>query len=399
MRRLTVVPIILISFIAVACTATGGLFPLPGGITGPTVTITSPQNGAAFAVGVAVPVVVTAIDTTAVSRLDLAADGIVVDTYTTPIPTGQQSIAAQLTWTGATEGAHALTVTAYHPDGTASAPATVNIVVGGSRLSPTPTASEPPASEVPASEPPASEQPTQEPSPSPSPTPQPIVIDLTPTSADVKAIANPDGSTSVEVAIVIGNDGTDPSPSFQATVTCQGAIKTLNFHSVGAGSERSAQVIFGPTDKGTLAPSRVWVDPGKHVHEIDRSNNTLRITDPLCTPKPPDIDLRLADAQVVGVTNPDGTSYKEVSVLIKNEGTDPSGSFEVEAVCQGADKSVTVHNVAPGAYKSVGIKFLPTDTGSDANARVLIDPTNQVKETDETNNNAAITDPQCAPGP
>jgi CARDB/Bacterial Ig domain len=384
LRRLTLVPLTLISLIAVACTATGGLIPIPGGITGPTVTIASPVSGATFAVGSTIPVVVTAIDTTGISRLDLAADEIVVDTYTTPVPTGQQAVAAQLSWAGATEGTHSLSVTAYRPDGTAGAPATVTITVGTGQAS-TPPATIPPASAEP------SAQPTEAPSPSPSPTPKPIVIDLTPTSAVVTAINNPDGSTSVDVAIVIGNDGSDPSPSFQATVTCQGALKTLNFHSVGAGSERSAHVTFGPSDKGTLSPSRVWVDPGKRVHEVDRSNNTLRITDPLCTPKPPDVDLRLADVQVIGVGNPDGSTYNEVSVLIKNEGTDPSGPFSVEAVCQGADKTQSVKNAPPGEYITVDVKFKPTDTGSDPNPRAIIDPNNKVKETDETNNASAIS--------
>jgi subtilase family serine protease len=393
MRRLTIIPIVLISLVAVACSATGGLLPIPGGITGPTVTITSPTEDSGFAVGIPIQVVVTAVDTTGISRLDLAADGVVVDSYTTPIPTGQQSIAAQLTWSGATEGNHALTVTAYRPDGTASAPATVDVVVGASRQT-TPPATEPPASEAP-----ATETPTEEPSPSSTPTQRPLMIDLTPTSADVKAITNPDGSTSAEVSIVIGNDGQDPSPSFQATVTCQGAIKTLTFHSVAAGSERSAQVIFGPSDKGSLSPSRVWVDPGKHVHEVDRTNNTLRITDPLCAPKPPDIDLRLAQAQAVGVTNPDGSTEVDVEVLIKNEGTDPSGSFQLAATCQGVTKVRKVGSVGPGEYKSASIAFTPADKGTDPNSGAVIDPNNQIKETDETNNSATITDPQCAPAP
>jgi subtilase family serine protease len=385
LRRLTIVPIVLISLFAVACTATGGLIPIPGGLTGPTVTITSPQNGATFAVGSTVPVVVTALDTTGVSRLDLAADGIVVASFTTPIPTGQPTVAAQLNWNGATEGTHALTVTAYRPDGTAGTPASVTVTVGAGQ------ATTPPATEPPATEPPATEAPTEAPSPSPSPTPKPLVIDLTPTSAQVTAIHNPDGSTSLDVAIVIGNDGSDPSPSFQATVTCQGATKTLNFHSVGAGSERSAHVTFGPGDTGTKLPSRVWVDPGKHVREVDRSNNTLRITDPLCIPTPPDVDLRLADVQVVGVTNPDGSTYNMVSVLIKNEGTDDSGPFVVEAVCQGADKTQAANNAPAGEYITVSVKFKPTDTGTDPNPRAIIDPQNHVKETDETNNASAIS--------
>jgi len=143
----------------------------------------------------------------------------------------------------------------------------------------------------------------------------------------------------------------------------------------------------------------VWVDPGKHVREVDRSNNTLRITDPLCAPKPPDIDLRLATAQVLAITNPDGSTEVDIEVLIKNEGTDPSGAFQLAATCQGVTKVKRVGSVGPGEYTSLDVAFAPDDKGSDPSSGALIDPNDKIKETDELNNGADITDPQCAPAP
>jgi subtilase family serine protease len=88
-----------------------------------------------------------------------------------------------------------------------------------------------------------------------------------------------------------------------------------------------------------------------------------------------------------------------VSMLIKNEGTDSSGAFQVSVTCQGTTKLHKVRSIPGGTYKAVDVDFAPTDTGTDPNANVKVDPNNQVKETDETNNDFTITDQQCAPAP
>src|SRR5687767_12199797 len=112
--------------LAVACTSAPPLaVPItPAPIAGlPTISVSSPVNGAVLPLGVPIAVVATATDTAGVSRIDLAADGVVVDSYSTPGSVGQPTVAAQLNWTPAVAGAHALTAIAYRPDGTASAPA------------------------------------------------------------------------------------------------------------------------------------------------------------------------------------------------------------------------------------------------------------------------------------
>jgi hypothetical protein len=148
------------------------------------VSIDAPTAGAVVPVGVPVTVSVSAVDPLAVNRIDLAVNGQLAGTFTTPDPAGQTSLTAQLLWTPAVAGAHTLAVTGFRPDGTPSQPVVIAVsAVGGTAaasldlpsaapLSPSPVA--PPSSA-------ASAAPTQSPSaprtPRPgrkTPTPRPV---------------------------------------------------------------------------------------------------------------------------------------------------------------------------------------------------------------------------------
>lgn len=399
MRTRSVVPFILICVLAAACTSAAPFLGLlPGnsaGTGGAAVVISSPTPGASLPAGAPVAVVATATDVTGVARVDLAADGVVVDSFTSPQPTGQPTLSVELHWTPSQPGAHTLVVTAYEADGTAAQPASVAVTVFGE-------AGPSEASASPIASPTAEPTPTQKPTPRPTaaPTPKPADIDLRLATVQVVGVTQPDGSTSLDVQMQIKNEGTDPSGTFQVSATCQGTTKFATVHGIAPGTYRAADVTFAPTDTGTdpRTPKAV-VDPGRHIRETNELNNALTIDDPLCAAKPPDIDLRLATVQLVGITNPDGSAALDVSMLIKNEGTDPSGAFQVSVTCQGTTKLRKVRSIPGGTYKAVDVDFAPTDTGTDPNANVKVDPNNQVKEIDETNNDFTITDPQCAPAP
>lgn len=91
------------------------------------VSIDAPAPGAIVPVGVPVTVSVSAADPLAVNRIDLAVNGLVAGTFTTPDPAGQTSLTAQLLWTPAVAGGHVLAVTAFRPDGTSSQPVVIAV--------------------------------------------------------------------------------------------------------------------------------------------------------------------------------------------------------------------------------------------------------------------------------
>ncbi|MDD2898591.1 MAG: Ig-like domain-containing protein [Desulfuromonadaceae bacterium] len=88
----------------------------------PTVSITSPVNGALFASGAAIPIsadAATALAGSTISKVEFFADGTLIGTATTP-PYG-------INWIGAADGAHTLTAKATDSNGWATTSASVSI--------------------------------------------------------------------------------------------------------------------------------------------------------------------------------------------------------------------------------------------------------------------------------
>ncbi len=92
----------------------------------PVVTVTAPAAGSQVRVGDKVPVQVTAVDASGVSRVELWADGALMDAQKFPSP--QPTVAVTLYWTAASAGGHALMVKAYNVAESASDPVTISIL-------------------------------------------------------------------------------------------------------------------------------------------------------------------------------------------------------------------------------------------------------------------------------
>ena len=176
--RASMTLVVVFAAIAAACTSiapAAAPSPTTVAVAGlPTVSVSSPANGAIIPLGALTPVVASATDTSGVSRIDLAVNGVVVDSYATPASVGQPTVAAELHWTPSAAGAHALSVVAYRPDGTPSAPAFVAVTVSEAV----------PPSAGPTLESTPSSQPTEEPSaPAEEPTPTATTEEPTPTTS------------------------------------------------------------------------------------------------------------------------------------------------------------------------------------------------------------------------
>ena len=228
-----------------ACTPSGAATPAAA-LTVPSVQIDSPANGHAMLIGGTLEVHTTGVDAQiGVARLELrVADG-AVDSATTPESAPEPVFRAILRWLPTATGSALVSVVAYRPDGTASAPVsiTINVVpptptpgpptpsptLGPSpSLTPVPTASPiPPAS--PTAEPPS---PTPDPTPTtppPTATPRVAAVDLMPRqcrSRDslVRLTGNDLDGDGAADTVVYGNCG----PDAQGEATFFGPVVRLS---------------------------------------------------------------------------------------------------------------------------------------------------------------------------
>lgn len=99
-----------------------------GGPTKPTAEILSPPSGSQVALGEEVEVEYRASDPVAVVRVELEADGEVVDAQNSPLAEGQPSMTGILRWTPTTPGTHTLVVYAYNRDRVVSDAVGVSII-------------------------------------------------------------------------------------------------------------------------------------------------------------------------------------------------------------------------------------------------------------------------------
>jgi hypothetical protein len=269
----------------------------------PTVVVSSPAQGATVTLRSPVPVLVNATDAAGVSRVDLIVDGVTVDTYTTPTPSGQTTVAAQLQWTPATTGAHALTVIAYRSSGVASPPAVVAVTVSDqtSGVSPSaapvtlPAETSPPSVApiaTPTEAPPTTAPPTPEPTPArtprptrpptpapPTPAPTPRVADLQPGFYNVTTGMSGDQNY-VFVDVALKNFGNGRAGMFRVSVTCRGTTNFLDIDGLGAGKRLDLTYSFqADTPVGADGVSKVVVDSEDQVDESREDNNELDISD------------------------------------------------------------------------------------------------------------------------
>ncbi len=167
-----------------------------GGPTKPTAEILSPPSGSQVAVGEGVEVQYRASDAVAIARVELEADGEVVDAQNSPLAEGQPSMTGILHWSPTTPGTHTLVVYAYNRDRVVSDAVGVSIIaVEG----PEPTA---------APAPPAATHTVAPPTPLP-PTPTHTLPAPSPTAGDGVAqivLANNSGLTVSFVGIALPED-------------------------------------------------------------------------------------------------------------------------------------------------------------------------------------------------
>jgi hypothetical protein len=159
----------LVGLIVLACGSPSPT-PSPTAAAGgqPTIVIEFPASGTPTMVSQPLSVVVRAVDTVGVSRVDLRVGDILVDSVRAPGGVPQTNFVATLQWVPSAAIDVTLAAVAYRADGTASEPATVLVQVLHDGSAPTP-------GETPTTSPEASPDPGASPGLTPSPAPRPTL--------------------------------------------------------------------------------------------------------------------------------------------------------------------------------------------------------------------------------
>lgn len=359
-------------------------------ITGvPVVQIISPLPNAAYLDGV--PVNIQALISNAgpdIARVDIAVDEIVVASLETPNEAGAASFSIAQSWTADGAGAHTITVTAVRADGSSSTPITVTISVVDQLSS--------------------QQQPTNTPD--------------TSTSGGTNNTNNSTGGSQTQTQPTAAPTNppapTDrPAPTNTATPD-----KPMATFTTGVNVRRGPDVLFEPpigsfaaSDSSEILavnPERTWYKVRYYNSEGWVFGNLLTVsgnasnlpTDPgppkpTLTPTPipatptPQINVNLVAGNIT--TDPrDKECGKVFRIFVDvanfGETRSPGGSIAIEDTSNGLVTRTTgaFPEIDPGKTVNVGPIPLTVDTnwGQQHTLVVILDPNNQIAETNEGDN-------------
>ncbi len=355
----------------------------------PQVRIAAPLPNATYLEGVIVTI--QALVTNAgpdLSRVEVTLDNSLLAERTDPNPSGAPSFSVAETWRAAGAGAHTIAITAFRADGTASAPAVVTInVVGHSSAAQTATPTGGSAATS-TSAPPTAPRATNTPAP-PTDTPPPAAT-ATPSTprATFNVGVNVRRGPDVSFEPPIGSFAAGDSSDVLAVNPARTWYKVRYWNGEGW--------VFGSLLTISGDASNLPVDPGPP---------TPTPVPPTLTPIPatpaPQLNVNLVAGNIT--LNPNPPRCREtfnIFIDVANFGTDvsPGGVIDVRNVhvASGTVTQTTVGAfppIQPGQTVQVGpIPFTEsTYVEEDHRLELRIDPNNQIPETNENDNQNAIT--------
>lgn len=361
-------------------------------ITGPPqVQMVSPLPNATYLEGVAVNI--QALVTNAgpdIDRVEIVVDDTMVASLAQPNTAGVAAFSVTESWSAAGAGTHTISVAAMRSDGLSSDPAIISISVvsqvtqpqnqsqqaGGDNNSP---ASQPTSDNTPT----GNSQPQPTDIPEPSNTPQPT------------ATATPSG----------------PMATFLTGVNVRRGPDTLFVPPVGSIAANDTTAVLAVNPENTWYKIKYyngsgWVLGTLMSIEGDLSNLPVEVGPPLPTPTftpvpptpTPPIEVNLVAGAIR--TEPSTIACGEtinIFVEIANFGTkqSPGGSIKVIDEANGlkAETSGVFGEIDPGQTRGFGPIPLTVDTNHSVEhvLRLIVDPGNQVRETNEDDNRSSKT--------
>lgn len=244
----------------------------------------------------------------------------------------------------------------------------------------------------------------------------PVIIDLSPTSISSPSAAHTGDTISVQTSVT--NTGTSPSGTYavryylgssESADASDRLLKSVTRSSLAGGGVQSwSESLLVPAD---MAPGtwfiRVAVDPDHAIGETDETNNTLASAAISLTIIPP-VDLR-----AVSLTTPtslQGGVQASLTATVSNQGTMPSGAFQVSfylstdgtiATNDRLLKTVAIDSLgANGQIRWSELIDIPEDVpGGSYFLGILIDPANEIAESVESNNALSTASTRLTPRP
>jgi subtilase family serine protease len=244
----------------------------------------------------------------------------------------------------------------------------------------------------------------------------PVIIDLSPTSISSPSAAHTGDTISVQTSVT--NTGTSPSGTYTvryylgSSETAEASdrlLKSVTRSSLaGSGVQTWSESLLIPAD--LTAGNwfiRVVVDPDNAIGETDETNNTLASAAISLTILPP-VDLRAVS--LTAPTSLQGGAQASLTATVSNQGTMPSGAFQVSfylstdgtiATNDRLLKTVTIDSLGPnGQIRWSELVDIPENVpGGSYFLGILIDPANEIAESVESNNVLSTASTRLTPRP
>jgi hypothetical protein len=391
----------LLCLLSVAISACNALAPVeddePTFSGAPVVQIVAPATGDTYQATVGVPILLRVSNAGAdIARVTIEVDGQIVGEQLEPNVDGAASFTVRSGWTASSGGQHTITARVARLDGSTGQATPVTINIAGDQPTAVPVQAQPTTvpQQVTPQQPAGQTQPTQQTMPDPQPTTQATATNtVVPTATNISA---PTNTPTPDVPTVTVNRGANvrggPSTLFDVVGSLRaGDTATLFSRSLDG---RWFKIQYYNTEAWIFAD---LVDFAGDLAAIPSEAGpplppTATPVPPTATPtSPPNIDLVIAGE----VTNPSPFVCNEASsirVTVQNNGTErsPGGFVRVIDLYNGTPQQTTngaLPALDPGATATVEM-FLTVSTYIDELhvQRIVVDPDNQIAESNENNN-------------
>lgn len=333
----------------------------------PAVAILSPEREAKLLVGKEIVLQASATGAQNITSLELTVDGVTVAVVSSTDEAGQASLMVTQRWTFVQAGDHTITAVASTAQGRRSAPASLQVAVAGEvgELTPGPGTATPPVTASPSASPVTTATPT------PTVTPEPTATGL-PVPVIEFFRANPD------------------------TID-RGACTTLEWGKVSFATEAVVDNGIG----GIGTPGNHQVCPTETTTYVMTATGLGGSVSASATVT---VKAELADLTVVSVAfvpaPPVRGQDAEVRITLRNLGSGPAGAFDWSwQPGSAAPLTGSVGGLAAGETIVVAVPWRPESASDSLQTVAQVDTGNAVVESDETNNQLAVSVQVVEPGP
>lgn len=208
---------------------------------------------------------------------------------------------------------------------------------------------------------------------------------------------NPTEGDSVTIRATVLNDGnaaaTDVLVQFvdgtQNASTPIGEQQTIA--SIPAGGSGIAEVTYDTADKAGDRKIKIVVDPHNFIAESKESDNTSEETLQVTLPPTPNLVVQAGNIGYSPATPVDGDELTIYATIVNNGNADASDvQVQFVDVTDGSALTIgdrqTINSIPAGGSSTVQVKYATAGQDGERTIQVVVDPSNLIAETDETDN-------------